>query len=117
MIRLGLSAILAIGVLVGCAAPDVPTQTAPGTLGPSLCQGVPASTCDAVVEAAELMAGGSAVELEALPLPTDDGTPMAERYLVRVEVADGSSGGQLVEVVRFSGNDHWSARRVDRPPD
>ena len=102
--------------LAGCATAD--PSPAPASLNPSGmavdCGEIPSGTCREVADAAELMLGTAPLAVEELDLPDDeDGLQMVERYLVRLE-AD-AAGDELVEVVRFAGNDNWSVRRMPSP--
>ena len=109
-------ALAAILVLAGCSTTDS-SPTAPASVAPSDivdCGDVTADTCREVADAARMMLGTSPLVVEALELPEDeDGLQMVERYLVRLE--PDAVGDDLVEVVRFSGNDNWSVRRAPVP--
>jgi len=113
VIRLAIVALLA---LAGCGGPTPPTtpSASADTAMAVDCGGIAADTCAEVADAAALMLGTLPLSVEELqPPPDDDGTPMAERYLVRLVPDD--AGDELVEVVRFSGSDNWSVRRAPPP--
>ena len=61
------------------------------------------------------MTSGTVFIVEVLPVPTDGGMVMEERYLVTVEGPDAGAAG-LVEVVRFAGAENWSVRRLEARP-
>jgi hypothetical protein len=60
------------------------------------------------------MLGTAALTVEPLPLPSDGGLPVAERFLV--SLAPDHAGDELVEVVRFEGSENWSVRRLAARP-
>ena len=99
--------------LAGCAAPT-PTGSAAVSSAEIDCGDVAADRCAEVAEAAELMLGTAALTVEPLPLPSDAGLPVAERFLVRLAPDD--AGDELVEVVRFEGRENWSVRRLAARP-
>jgi hypothetical protein len=109
--------LLAVGA---CASPP----SSPSAVSPSVtpeppaldCGSVADDVCRSVADAAQLMTGTASLSVAALPLPTDGGLPMEERYVVTLQAANDDAEAQLVEVVRFEGNDNWSARRLDRMP-
>ena len=111
--RAGLSVLACTLMLAGCAVPK-PAGSEPASTRGVNCGDVAADRCAEVAEAAELMLGTAAVTVEPLPLPSDAGPPMAERFLVRLARDD--AGDELVEVVRFEGSDDWSVRRLAARP-
>jgi hypothetical protein len=109
-------AVLLAVALAGCAAPaPTATGTVAATVGPLACGELAADTCESAAEAAETLTGTRALAVEALPIPSDGGLEMVERYLVRL-TAESGAGEQLAEVVRFTGSENWSVRRLDAEP-
>ena len=96
-------------MLAGCAVPT-PANSEPASSRGVDCGDVAADRCAEAAEAAELMLGTAALTVEPLPLPSDVGLPVAERFLVRLAPDD--VGDELVEVVRFEGRQNWSVRRL-----
>ena len=111
--RVMLAAIPAVSV-VACAT-SVPTPSAPPPSPRIDCGSIAGPTCDEVAEAAGHMTSGTVFIVEVLPVPTDGGMVMEERYLVTVEGPDAGAAG-LVEVVRFVGAENWSVRRLEARP-
>ncbi len=107
------SALVCVLFLAGCAAPAPAGSEAAASRGVE-CGNIAADRCAEVTEAAELMLGTAALTVEPLPLPSDAGLPIAERFLVRLAPDD--AGDELVEVVRFEGSEHWSVRRLAAGP-
>jgi hypothetical protein len=114
----------AIGVLLAVAAcaspaPHPAELSQPASPEPPRveCGGLDDALCTSVTDAARLMTGTAPLEVDALPIPSGGGTPIAERYVVSLEPEVGTGEPQLVEVVRFEGADNWSVRRLERMPD
>lgn len=105
---------LAVSVILAGCSVSVPS----GSVTPSArvvhCANMPEDRCADVAEAAELMLGTESLTVEPLPLPSDGGLAMAERYLVRLTPDE--AGDELVEVVRFVGKETWSTRRLSARP-
>jgi hypothetical protein len=113
------AAVILMAVSACASPPSSPSAVLPSTTSepPTLdCGFVADDVCRSVADAAQLMTGTAPLTVTALPLPTDGGTPTEERYVVTLQAANEDAEAQLVEVVRFEGNDNWSARRLDRMP-
>jgi hypothetical protein len=114
-------ALVILLAIAACASPPPsPSAVLPSTSEPPVldCGSVADDACRSVADAAQLMTGTAPLTVTALPLPTDGGLPMDERYVVTLEGGDedGDADPQLVEVVRFVDSDNWSVRRLDRMP-
>ena len=114
-------ALVALLVATACApASPRPPEGLTGTERPAVaCAELDEDLCRSVTDAAELMTGTVPIAVQALPIPSDGGTPILERYVVTL-AGDADAGGnatQFVEVVRLEGSDgDWSVRRLESMP-
>jgi hypothetical protein len=109
------SSLAVLLALSACASPS-PTPT-PTPTSPAIdCGSVAETLCRSVADAAELMTGTAPLLVAELPVPTDDGIPIEERYVVTLEPESGETEAPIIEVVRFEGSENWSARRLEAMP-
>lgn len=100
----------------GSAAPSTREESSVAEPPMVECGALVATLCHSIAEAAELMTGTAPRSVVTLPVPSDDGAPIEERYVVTLEPGAGAVEPHLVEVVRLEGSENWSVRRLDKMP-
>lgn len=112
-------ALVALLVATACAPASprpVESSTASGR-PPVDCAELHEDLCRSVTDAAELMTGTAPLAVQALPIPSDGGTPILERYVVTLAGHPDVDATQFVEVVRLEGTEgDWSVRRLETMP-